>query len=49
MPIEFEIPSLKLAIKLLLNTTKLKQKLIYLEKLDETRRDAATTNEVHKH
>ena len=36
-------------IKLLLDSTQLKKKLIYLEKLDETHRDAATTNKVHKH
>ena len=49
LPIECEISSLKCAIKLLPDTNKLEKRLIYLEKLDETRRDAATTNKVHKH
>ena len=37
LPIECEIPSLKLAIELLPNTTPMKEHLLYLEQLDETR------------
>ena len=32
-----------------MDTTELEQIIIYLEKLDETYRDVATTNVVHKH
>ena len=35
LPIECEIPSLKLTIKLLPNTTKEEQRLLYLSHLDE--------------
>eukprot|EP00253_Pinus_taeda_P022991 PITA_22991 len=38
LPIECEIPSLKLAVELLPNTTPLEERLLYLERLDETRR-----------
>ena len=37
LPIECEIPSLKLAVELLPNTTPLEERLLYLEWLDETR------------
>eukprot|EP00253_Pinus_taeda_P021818 PITA_21818 len=37
LPIECEIPSLKLAIELLPNTTLVEECLLYLEQLDETR------------
>ena len=47
-PIECEIPSLKLAIQLLPETFALEERLVELEKLDETRWDEATTNEAHK-
>ena len=46
--IECEIPSLKLAFQLLPKTFALEARLVELEQLDETRRDAATTNEAHK-
>jgi hypothetical protein len=46
--LECEMPSLKLAIKLILDRIELKKRLIYLEKLDETHIDVITTNEVHK-
>ena len=36
-PIECEIPSLKLAFKLLLETSPQEEHLLYLERLDETR------------
>jgi hypothetical protein len=48
LPIECEIPSMELAIELLSNTSELEKRLIYLEQLDEMRRDAATSNDVHK-
>ena len=47
-PIECEIPSLKLAVELLPNTSSLAEWLLHLEHLDEQRRDATTMNEVHK-
>ena len=47
-PIECEIPSLKLAIELLPETSRLEERLLHLEHLDEQRRDAATVNEAHK-
>ena len=46
--IECEIPSTKLAIELLPNTSELEKRLIYLEQLYKIRRDATTTNDVHK-
>ena len=48
LPIECEIPSLKLAIELLPETTPLEERLLYLEQLDEHHRDAVTANEAHK-
>ena len=47
-PIECEIPSLKLVVQLLPETSTLEARLVELEQLDETRRDATTTNEAHK-
>jgi hypothetical protein len=47
-PIEFQIPSLKLAMKLLLDTTPLEEHLLYREQLDEQRRDATLANEAPK-
>ena len=46
--IECEIPSLKLTIELLPNTTEEEQHLLYLSHLDEIRRDAALANEFHQ-
>jgi hypothetical protein len=40
LPIECEIPSLNLAIKLLPNTSVEEERLLYLTRLDETRCDA---------
>ena len=37
LPIECEIPSLKLAVELLSNTTLVEERLLYVEWLDETR------------
>ena len=47
-PIECEIPSLKLAVEILPDTSSLEERLLHLEHLDEQRRDAATMNEAHK-
>lgn len=46
--VECEIPSLKLFVELLPDTSNLEEFLIYLEHLDEKRRDATTINEGHK-
>ena len=48
LPIECEIPSLKLAVELLPNTTALEERLLYLERLDETRRLASLAIETQK-
>jgi hypothetical protein len=49
LPIECQIPSLKLALQLLLDTSPLEERLVYLEKLNEKHRDASLANEAHKH
>ena len=49
LPIECEIPSLKLAIELLPDTSPLEEHLVHLEQLDEQRRDALVSLEVNKH
>lgn len=41
LPIECEIPSLKIVVELLPNTTPVEERLLYLEWLDETRRLAS--------
>ena len=46
--IECEIPSLKLTLDLLPNTTEEEQRLLYLCHLDEIRRDVALSNESHQ-
>jgi hypothetical protein len=48
LPIECEIPSLKLAIELLPNTSTEEERLLYLMQLDETRRDATLVIETQK-
>jgi len=48
LPIECEIPSLKLAIEILPNTTAEEENFLYLNQLYESRRDAAFANETHK-
>jgi hypothetical protein len=48
LPIECQIPSLKLAVELLSDTSPLEECLLYLEQLDEQHRDAALANEAHK-
>ena len=49
LPVECEIPSLKLAIDILQDTSTLEECLVHLEKLDEQRRDALVAIEVNKH
>ena len=46
--VECEIPSLKIDIHVLPNTTELEECLIHLEHLDEQCRDALTANQAHK-
>ena len=48
LPIECEIPSLKIAIKLFPNTLVEEEHFIYLTNLDEMRQDVALANESHK-
>eukprot|EP00253_Pinus_taeda_P003229 PITA_03229 len=48
LPIECEIPSLKLAVELLPETTPAEERLLYLERLDETRRLASLAIEAQK-
>jgi hypothetical protein len=48
LPIECEIPSLKLAVVLLPDSFNLEQCLVHLESLDEQRRDASPTIEANK-
>ena len=53
LPVECEIHSLKLSIKLLPNTSPLEEHLVHLEELDEQRheqrQDALVALEVNKH
>jgi transposase InsO family protein len=48
LSIECEIPSLKLEINLLPDTSDLEERLVHLERLDEQCRDASTTIEANK-
>ena len=48
LPIECEIPSLKLAIELLPNTFAEEERLLYLMRLEKTRRDATLVIEALK-
>ena len=48
LPIQCQIPSLKLAIKLLPDTSAEEERFLYLNNLDETRRDVSLANEAHK-
>jgi hypothetical protein len=47
LPIECEIPSLKLKVELLPHTYFEEEHFLYLSKLDETRRDVSLINEAH--
>jgi hypothetical protein len=49
LTIECQIPSLKLVVQLLPDTSPLEERLVHLQQLDEQRRDAALANEAHKH
>jgi hypothetical protein len=49
LPIECQIPSLKLAVQLLPDTSPLEEWLLYLDWLNEKHRDVALANEAHKH
>ena len=49
MPVECDIPSLKLTVELLPDTSPLEERLVHLEQLNEQRRDALVTLEVNKH
>jgi hypothetical protein len=48
LPIECEIPSLKLVVELLPNTSTEEERMLYLMQLDETHRDATLVIEAHK-
>ena len=48
LPIECEIPSLKLAIELLPNTFTEEERMLYLMQLDEAHRDATLVIETQK-
>jgi hypothetical protein len=48
LSIECEIPSLKIIVELLPNTSAEEECLVYLMKLDETRREATLIIETHK-
>ena len=48
LPVECEIPSLKLTVELLPDTSPLEEHLVHLEQLDEQRRDALVALEVNK-
>ena len=48
LPIECEIPTLNLALKLLPNTTPEEKWFLHLNKLNETHQDATLKNGVHK-
>ena len=49
LPVECEIHFLKLVMDLLPETSALEENLVYLEQLDEQRRDALMALEVNKH
>ena len=49
LPIECQIPSLKLAVQLLPDTSPLEEWLVHLEQLDEQHHDVALANKAHKH
>ena len=46
--IECEIPSLNIVVEPFPNTTLKEERFLYLNKFDETHREATSTNEVHK-
>ena len=48
MPSQCQIPSLQLTVELLSDTSAEEARFLYLNNLDETRRDVALVNEAHK-
>ena len=48
LPIECEIPSLKLDVELLPDTSAEEERLLYLSRLDENRHETAMANESHQ-
>ena len=48
LPIQCQIPSLKLNVELPPDTSAKEERFLYLNNLDETRRDVALDNEAHK-
>ena len=48
LPIQCQVPSLQLAVELLLDTFVEEERFLYLSNLNETCRDAALANEAHK-
>ena len=48
LPIQCQIPSLQLTVEILPDTSAEEARFLYLNNLDETRRDAALANEAHK-
>jgi hypothetical protein len=48
LPIKCHIPSLKLVVELLSDTSLLEEHLLYLKQLDKQHRDASSANEAHK-
>ena len=48
LPVECEIPSLKLAIELLLNTIAEEEWFLYITQLDESHQNVSLKNEAHK-
>ena len=48
LPVECEIPYLKLVVEILPNTSPLEEHLVHLEQLDEQRWDALVALEVNK-
>ena len=49
LPVECEIPSLKLAMEISPDTFELEDRLVHLEKLYENRRDALVALKITKH
>ena len=48
LPVECEIPSLKLVVEIFLNTSPEEERLLYLERLDETHRLSTLVIEAQK-
>jgi hypothetical protein len=48
LPIECQIPSLKLAVQLLPDTSPVEERLLHLKKLNEQCRDTALANKAYK-